>query len=375
MNLADAFSLIAAIHGVFLAILLKRFSGIASNNLFLVILLIAIALCLCADLWMYSAISYTYPQLSQLLSPVYLVIGPLLFLYTKTTLQNPPTRKFVTCLHFLPSIIFYGFIFLINILVSTEDLRNALINDKEINGIDGFGIIIQLHIGIYIFASYWEWLKFEKAVKTEYSADIALVIQWLKHALIIFFLMWSVWVAGSILLDSSLVVLTDLAMIIGVYFLGYSALLHKNVLLPSLKFASVNDDSKIVTQNIFDRYARAKLTSDRITQLKQKLSDLMLIEHSYLEPELTLSQLAELLHATNHETSQLLNEELGESFFDFINRHRVSEVQRCLHDSNYDKQTILDIALASGFSSKAAFNAAFKKLSGMTPSQYKALRQ
>ncbi|MEY4589190.1 MAG: hypothetical protein RL497_1266 [Pseudomonadota bacterium] len=102
MSLSDALSLIAAIHGGFLAILLKRFSRGASNNL-LVILLIAIALCLCVDLWMSSDIAYTYPHIAQLLSPIYFVIGPLLLLYTKSTLQITSTRKWIQFLHFFSS--------------------------------------------------------------------------------------------------------------------------------------------------------------------------------------------------------------------------------------------------------------------------------
>lgn len=370
MSLSDAFSLIAAIHGVFLAILLKRFSRDAANNL-LVLLLVSIALCLCVDLWMSSSFAYTYPQLAQLLSPLYFVIGPLMFLYTKTILQMPPSQKWVNCLHFLPAGIFYGLIFVIDILVSTDELRTYLLEDRDAKGIDGFGVVIQIHVGIYVLASFWNWYGFEKAVKKKYSSDFTLIMSWLKQALIIFFLLWCVWVVGDFLINTSFLIATDFAMVIGVYFLGYSALIHKNILLPSLKLANV-EVTQTIKPELPVRYANAKLSDERTAMLQQALSTLMLTEHPYLEPELTLSQLASLLDATNHEVSQLLNESLGESFFDFINRHRVVEVQRCLRDPAYNQQTILDIALASGFSSKAAFNAAFKKVSGLTPSQYKA---
>ncbi|MEY4589189.1 MAG: hypothetical protein RL497_1265 [Pseudomonadota bacterium] len=260
---------------------------------------------------------------------------------------------------------------MVNITVDTQELRTQLIEDSKTEEIDALGFAIQIHIGMYMFASFWNWYKFESAVKKEYSSDFALNMNWLKHSLFIYLLMWSVWVAGDFLLGTSLAIAPDFAMVIGVYFLGYSALIHKNILLPLLKFTDIETaQTPALASSV--RYANAKLSDERTEKLQHVLSTLMLTEHPYLEPELTLSQLASSLQATNHEVSQLLNETLGESFFDFINRHRVTEVQRCLRDPAYRQQTILDIALASGFSSKAAFNAAFKKVSGLTPSQYRA---
>jgi len=60
------------------------------------------------------------------------------------------------------------------------------------------------------------------------------------------------------------------------------------------------------------------------------------------------------------------------SFFEYINRLRVTESQRCLADPAFDGQSILEIGLAAGFNSKAAYNAAFKRFSDTTPSQYRA---
>jgi AraC-like DNA-binding protein len=67
----------------------------------------------------------------------------------------------------------------------------------------------------------------------------------------------------------------------------------------------------------------------------------------------------------------LLNDELDQSFFDYINSHRVAEVKRCLLDPAYGSQAILGIAKASGFSSKTAFNAAFREHAGVTPSEFR----
>jgi transcriptional regulator GlxA family with amidase domain len=113
------------------------------------------------------------------------------------------------------------------------------------------------------------------------------------------------------------------------------------------------------------------LPEDQATTLLERLDQVMDLEKPWLESELTLPQLAERTGMTPHQLSQLINSRLGMTFFDFVNARRVTEVQRCLADPAYDAQPILEIALAAGFNSKSAFNAAFRQHAGTTPSLYR----
>ncbi len=264
-------------------------------------------------------------------------------------------------------------LFLVAISASTQELRVYLLEDRNTTGVDGFGIAIQIHVGVYIFASIWRWYQFDRAVKAEFSADIVSTMRWLKQALTIFLVMWGIWFAGDLISDTAYAPITDFAMVIGIYFLGYSALLHRNIVLPPvLSESPAQVEASAYTENPqSQRYARAKLSGERATQLKKALDELMNTERPYLDGDLTLTSLSHSLEATNHEISQLLNEEMAVSFFDFINRYRVQEVQRCLSDPAYKTQSVLEIGLASGFNSKAAFNAAFKRFTGVTPSEWR----
>ena len=94
-------------------------------------------------------------------------------------------------------------------------------------------------------------------------------------------------------------------------------------------------------------------------------------EKPWLENDLTLADLASRAGLSPHHLSQVLNDTIGRTFFDFVNGFRVREVQRCLADPAYSGQGVLAIAMAAGFNSKAAFNAAFRRHAGMTPSQYR----
>lgn len=113
-----------------------------------------------------------------------------------------------------------------------------------------------------------------------------------------------------------------------------------------------------------------RLREEDLEGLGRRLTALMEVDRLYLDNELNLATLAEKLGIGIHETSFLINETTGESFFNFINRFRVEEAKKLLASPRVGELNILGIAFAAGFNSKTAFNTAFKKWTGTTPSQY-----
>lgn len=93
----------------------------------------------------------------------------------------------------------------------------------------------------------------------------------------------------------------------------------------------------------------------------------------WLNVDLTLGELAAGINVSPHHLSQIINSEFGKSFASYINEYRVEEARQLL-TGDHDK-SVLDVALDSGFSSKSSFNASFKKLTGMTPSEYRKSAQ
>jgi AraC-like DNA-binding protein len=111
--------------------------------------------------------------------------------------------------------------------------------------------------------------------------------------------------------------------------------------------------------------------ADRVRHLAA-LTAAMEEGHAYRDGELKLEQLAGQVAMTAHELSQLINDACGVNFQDYLNRYRVEELKAALHADA--RGSILDLALAAGFNSKSALNRAFKKHTGMTPSQFRALK-
>jgi YesN/AraC family two-component response regulator len=101
----------------------------------------------------------------------------------------------------------------------------------------------------------------------------------------------------------------------------------------------------------------------------QKLEEYLVIHKPYLNNELRLEDLAEMIGIPPHHLSQVLNEHLKSTFFDIINRQRVEEAQRLIASEN--SLTLLEIAFKAGFNNKTSFTNAFKKFTGQTPLAFK----
>ncbi|TQV81230.1 helix-turn-helix transcriptional regulator [Exilibacterium tricleocarpae] len=91
----------------------------------------------------------------------------------------------------------------------------------------------------------------------------------------------------------------------------------------------------------------------------------------YLEHNITIEQFARRIGLSSRDTSQVINAHFNANFFEFINKYRVEEAQRLLALEQYRDATILDILHRSGFNSKSAFHRFFKRIAGVSPSEYR----
>ena len=92
-------------------------------------------------------------------------------------------------------------------------------------------------------------------------------------------------------------------------------------------------------------------------------------EHQwFLEPRLTIGDLAGRMHTNESYLSRTLNQGLEMNFNRFINLLRIDHAKEMMLQGNLN---LLEISEASGFNSKATFNRVFRDLTGATPSQFK----
>jgi AraC-like DNA-binding protein len=119
------------------------------------------------------------------------------------------------------------------------------------------------------------------------------------------------------------------------------------------------------------RYERSGLGDAEAVKLRESLLSMMERDQPWKESELTLADLATRLNSTPHKLSEVLNSQMRQTFYDFVNGYRVREVQRRIRAGDAQALKMLALAMDSGFASKSAFNEAFKKHTSQTPSAFR----
>src|SRR5690606_30642115 len=106
----------------------------------------------------------------------------------------------------------------------------------------------------------------------------------------------------------------------------------------------------------------------------QRLTDGFVTQRWHLDPELNLSVLSTKSAIPSHYISQVINQKFEKNFFDFVNSYRVDELKIKLTNTALTHLKLEELAYMCGFNSKAAYQRAFKKHTGMTPTDYRHSR-
>lgn len=114
-------------------------------------------------------------------------------------------------------------------------------------------------------------------------------------------------------------------------------------------------------------YARTPLGDAQRARIRRKLETAL--SGLCKRGDLTLRALSDALNENPHYLSQVISQDLHSSFYQLLNRYRIEEAKRLLREA--PDQTVLAIALGVGFNSKSAFHAAFRRCTGVTPTEFR----
>jgi len=140
------------------------------------------------------------------------------------------------------------------------------------------------------------------------------------------------------------------------YFISYSLIDKSKSLLPMAES---------------NKYGVSNLKPQQITQYKSSLVSLMEDDKLFRDQGLSLQVVSEKMEVPRKYISEVLNLHMKISFQDFVNGYRIREFKKHLLEQNHESYTLFGIAREVGFNSKSSFNSIFKKIVGMTPTQYK----
>ncbi len=181
-------------------------------------------------------------------------------------------------------------------------------------------------------------------------------------ALLVINLTWSLYLVFK---------LFDASPIMSVTFYGLHILLSALIYWMAIEGYLLHRESIPSLSHQKSRLATQSVNNEQLADQLQRIKDTVEVQEAYLQSDLTLERLAQQTGIHAKTLSQLINQQVGLNFNDFINRYRVLEAQRRLVSQAYEHLTIEGIAQDVGFSSKTTFNRAFREVTKMSAREYK----
>lgn len=360
--------------GIVQAVFLSFFFFSAKNrprqfNVFYGWLLISVVACLLEIFLMYTGYIINILHMAEFSEPFGLLIGPFLYLYVKTLAQGPVKRKIILAHIAFP--VLYT-ILLIPFLISSVDVKyNAWIGAYHpelpyrqiVKNPDTFEIthwhteLVLISLGVYvIWSSVVIYQTFREKKESFWKPDSSSLTA----------------------LRNSVVQFSFFTLLIVIV-----KLLNKNdtgdhlfaavgsLLIYGTSFSVIRDSGFFRQPSLNEqvKYKSSSLTEAQQSDLLNKLRKLMDEQKPFKRSDFSQPELARQLGVSVHVLSQTINEGIGKTFFEWLAEYRVVEAKQLL--TAHPNYKVEEIAEQVGYNSKSSFNTTFKKITGITPSEYR----
>ncbi len=304
-----------------------------------------------------------------------LLHGPFLFLYISALIDQRFQLNRNKLIHFIPFILFNTYIVIASLLPELSE-RIRLDHLEREHGaplmFNLFLIFTVLSGPFYFILSILLFKKIDINIFNNFSSYENINLDWLRKLVYTFGAIWT-----SLMIFSTVhhvfgmfswIFCTHglyLSLSVFIILIGYFGLKQKEI------FIQYHTNSIGYVVEPKTKYASVVLKKADAEKYVGKIRHFMDEEKPYLNANLSLPDLASKLNIPSHHLSRVINEQFDVNFFDFVNQYRVNEVKLKMGDSEFENMSLLGIAFDSGFNTKSAFNRVFKKMTGLTPSEYK----
>ncbi|HEY5747300.1 MAG TPA: helix-turn-helix domain-containing protein [Chryseolinea sp.] len=316
------------------------------------------------------------------LAPVLLLVAPFLYLYVCSFREKITFRK--AWPHFILFLVAVAMEAYILVKIAPQYPPSKQVPPELIHNPWPMGrVILRLvQMVAYIYFAGRALSSYQRSIQHLYSETSRIDLAWMRW-LINGFLVLTIWMIlfyFTILKfpeKFKLIILLNTAIVTPYLY----AITFKGISQPTLWQARRKASREEVLEEIHiveeteARNQKNTLNPERKDDIITRIQGLMEAEKLYLQPELTLQDLADQLGTPAYQVSQAINEGLQKTFYDLVNGCRVAEAQRLLLDPKNRNLKIMAVAFDSGFNSKTTFNTVFKKFTGLTPSEFKEQHQ
>ncbi len=296
------------------------------------------------------------------------LIGPFIYFYGHSIVYNSKIRIISVLFHCIP---FFIWLVIFSVQLGNGTLIYAPLQPEPNATIILFGIgnaISLVSYGIYLLRLIQ---KNNREIDENFSSrQTGKTLSWLRNIVTIYLILFSTTIMfilirpvfGEEYYSIPMEIFNLLPNTVFVFIFILCSFNQKNIGLLKKR--------DMVPQNINSKYERSGLSQNDADLLILQLRSFMGKSKAFLNPELTIDELSNVMDVNKHHLSQAINSTTGSNFFHFVNGYRVLEFQQALKEERYPNYSLTGAALECGFNSSSSFYSIFKRNTGMTPKQY-----
>ena len=374
----DVIFVIGAAQAFFFPLLILNKGGKSTADYVLACWFVLIGLALLAYYLEVTGRAADYPVYLGFSTCLAMLMGPAAYLYVRAVTHNDQPLRPVLLVHALPYV-FFTLVVFVKLFMYPGDSVEAdrlAIEDPDTPLFTALGLA-----RIFLPPAYFVYClvilrQHARRIAQEFSYTENIDLQWLKQVILALLTIWVVVVVVNILgnfndwiameTGDDLIYLTVTA---AVFFGGFHGIRQQVIF--STASVDGSEGGEGGDSGPAGQYLRSSLTPEKSRKILERLLHHMEEDEPYLDGRVSLAQVADGLGVSANHLSQVINENLGRNFYEFMNGYRVERVKRRLADPAERDTSILSIAYDCGFNSKSSFNEVFKKSTGRTPSQFR----
>lgn len=369
-----------ALQGYFFSgILFFQKKGNRSANRWLAIILAVVGSFLFLKVTMMSGFYVRIPHTIGAGAPFWYLFGPMIYGYTILLVRENHRFSAKALLHLLPALYCIYQVYPFYRLSGADKIAAIQTPPTGPPEYHLSYLVVGLLLLAYHFAAIRQIIRAENTIAVNDKRRQKENLRWVKRQLLVF-TMYIVFdtVAGYLLIVfkiplNVLELTTTFIMAMFVQIVAFTASRNPEKLFPPIvSDPQTNGSHPPIPEPDAqkEKYQNSALSKDIAQNYLDALIHLMETKRPYLNSELKLTDLAAMLGISPHNLSQILNQELKQPFYEFVNQYRINAAKSMMLNPEYQQFTILAIAYDAGFNTKSSFNRAFKECTGMTPSAY-----
>ena len=309
------------------------------------------------------------PNLFRMFEIAYWIEGPLLLWYTRSLLFKEFRLRKRDCIFLIPALSYLVYLLATFYSWDLAAKTQYILEYRDLKAPSIPHLIEALRESIFVVFGIMCLIEIRHAqqqIHHRYSNIEKIDFVWLASLVAAFILLraWTLIVVGVAFLQPYLDDAIFNALGLGGNYLMFGII---NVLIFFSMTRSAVFAGKISRSSIHSESDDIELDPE----LTQRIQNHMQLHKPYLSHYLNLDELANQLSMHPRALSVAIKNNFQTNFYEFINSYRIEEAKNMLGDQDNPNRTMIEILGDAGFNSKATFNAIFKKLEGMTPTQYR----